>query len=64
MFMDIRSGSQLIVVVAPEHNARHLFDPTFFSLPRYYLPGFERGKVENKVKMEPEAVLLTEGMRM
>ena len=64
-FWDVRSGSQLVVIAGAVRTSSVMFDSLFFENPQYYLPGFQRSKVDNgRFTMHPEAILLTPGMRM
>ena len=63
LFFDIRSGSQWIVIAAPSHSIPS-FDPSFFGLPSYFINQFGPEAIDGYPVMEPEAMLVTEGMRM
>lgn len=63
-FIDVRAGSLLVMVAASPHTHKSLFHPVYLSLPAFYMPKFHRTIVPHALDVEPEAILLTEGMRM
>jgi hypothetical protein len=62
-FIDIRTGSQLVVIPTPD-KSNGLFDRLQFSNPGFYLPRFERATPHHRFATQPEAILLTAGMRL
>ncbi|KIM38064.1 hypothetical protein M413DRAFT_13028 [Hebeloma cylindrosporum] len=63
-FLDVRSGSQLIIVAAPASSPSSSFNPDDFATSEIFIPGFLPTRAIHPVFFHPEAILLTEGMRI
>lgn len=61
LYLEIRGGSKWIIIGSP---AEFPFDPEKFSSSELYLPDFVENRKINESFIHPEAILLTQGMRM
>jgi hypothetical protein len=61
LYLDVRAGSKWIIVSSP---ADFPFDPDHFATSDVFLPEFVSIRRLNELFVHPEAILLTQGMRM
>jgi len=61
LYMDIRAGSKWIIIGGPSNFP---FDPDHFATSDLFVPEFVSTKMMNQLFVHPEAILLTQGMRM
>lgn len=61
LYMEIRAGSKWIIIGSP---ADFPFDSRHYAPSTVFLPDFVEERKLNELIMHPEAILLTQGMRM